>query len=195
MNSQTAAGGGPTVRRRIDVELQVDIEQFLYREAELLDDRRYDDWFALFADDVRYWAPTRANRLRRDRGSELSAPGEVALFDYDKTTLGWRARQLQTSTHWAEDPPSRTRHLVSNVRIGAAGDGPGERAPDHGGELEVRSNFICYRNRLADEVDIWAGERHDRLRRAPSAAGWRIARRTIVLDQNVVLSKNLSVFF
>jgi 3-phenylpropionate/cinnamic acid dioxygenase small subunit len=196
MNSQTAAGAGPTVRPRIDVELQIDVEQFLYREAELLDDRRYDDWFALFADDVRYWAPTRANRLRRDRGSELSAPGEVALFDYDKTTLGWRVRQLQTSTHWAEDPPSRTRHLVSNVRIGARSDecgGPGEA--DRAGELEVRSNFICYRNRLADEVDIWAGERHDRLRRASIEDSWLIARRTIVLDQNVVLSKNLSVFF
>jgi 3-phenylpropionate/cinnamic acid dioxygenase small subunit len=191
MTAHTAAGAGPGARRRVDIELQVDIEQFLYLEAELLDERRFEEWYALFADDARYWAPTMANRLRRDRGSEASLPGEVALFDYDKTTLGWRVRQLQTSTHWAEDPPSRTRHLVSNVRV----------APvlDEAETYHVRSNFLCYRNRLADEVDLWAGERLDRLRRIPAGAaddtGWRLAGRAITLDQNVVLSKNLSVFF
>jgi 3-phenylpropionate/cinnamic acid dioxygenase small subunit len=82
---------------------------------------------------------------------------------------------------------------VSNVRIAPA---------EIDGDYEVRSNFICYRNRLRDEVDLWAGERRDLLRRAPagadggrSGARWRIARRLITLDQNVVLSKNLSVFF
>jgi 3-phenylpropionate/cinnamic acid dioxygenase small subunit len=171
-------------RPRVDADLQIDIEQFLYFEAELLDDHRYAEWFELFADDVRYRVPTQANRLRRDRGTEASADGEIALFDDDKLTLGWRVQQLQTSTHWAEDPPSRTRHLVSNVRItpGACVD-----------EYEVRSNFICYRNHRADEVDIWAGERHDLLRRVGS--GWSVARRTVTLDQNVVLSKNLSTFF
>jgi 3-phenylpropionate/cinnamic acid dioxygenase small subunit len=175
---------GAMTRPRVDVELQVDIEQFLYLEAELLDEHRYDDWYGLFADDLHYRVPSQANRPRRDRGSEASADGEIGLFDDDKVTLGWRVRQVQTSTHWAEDPPSRTRHLVSNVRVapGAADD-----------EYEVRSNFICYRNRRADEVDIWAGERHDLLRRA--GASWLVARRTVTLDQNVVLSKNLSIFF
>jgi 3-phenylpropionate/cinnamic acid dioxygenase small subunit len=187
MTAHTATGAGRTARRRVDIELQADIEQFLYLEAELLDDRRFDDWFALFADDARYWAPTRSNRLRRDRQLEASAPGEVALFDYDKTTLGWRVRQLQTATHWAEDPPSRTRHLVTNVRVAAA--------DDEAGAFDVRSNFLCYRNRLADEVDLWAGERDDRLRRSADDPGWLIAHRTVTLDQNVVLSKNLSVFF
>ncbi len=171
--------------------LRLSIEEFLYLEAELLDDHRYDDWLALLADDIHYWAPTQANRLRRDRGREASAPGEVALFDDDKTTLGWRVRQMGVVTHWAEDPPSRTRHLVSNIRIA-----PGEAA----GEYAVRSNFLCYRNRLRDEVDLWAGERHDVLRRVgedggTDGPGWLIARRAITLDQNVVLSKNLSVFF
>ncbi len=168
------------------LELRLSIEEFLYLEAELLDDHRYDDWLALLADDIHYWAPTQANRLRRDRGREASVPGEVALFDDDKTTLSWRVRQMGLATHWAEDPPSRTRHLVSNVRIA-----PGEVAGEH----VVRSNFLCYRNRLRDEVDLWAGERHDTLRRTEAGAGWLIARRAITLDQNVVLSKNLSVFF
>lgn len=179
----------------IPLDLRVEIEQFLYLEAELLDEHRYEEWLELMADDVHYWAPTQSNRLRRDRGREASVPGEVSLFDDDKTSLCWRVRQMGTPTHWAEDPPSRTRHLVSNVRIT-----PGEAD----GDYHVRSNFICYRNRLRDEVDLWAGERRDLLRRAPTAgpagaagavAGWRIARRLITLDQNVVLSKNLSVFF
>jgi 3-phenylpropionate/cinnamic acid dioxygenase small subunit len=164
------------------IELQYEIEQFLYLEAELLDDHDYDAWYKLFADDVRYRVPTQANRLRRDRGTETSSEGELSLFDDDKTTLGWRVNQLKSSTHWAEDPPSRTRHLVTNVRITETG------VPD---ELSVRSNFICYRNRLQDEVDIWAGERQDLLRRVDS--GWLIAGRVVNLDQNVVLSKNLSV--
>jgi 3-phenylpropionate/cinnamic acid dioxygenase small subunit len=175
---------GSMTRSKIDVELQTDIEQFLYLEAELLDEHRYRDWYELFAEDVRYRIPTQANRLRRDRGTEASSEDEIALFDDDKLTLGWRVRQLETSTHWAEDPPSRTRHLVTNVRV---------RPGANDDEYEVRSNFICYRNRLADEVDIWAGERHDVLRRA--ASDWIVARRTVTLDQNVVLSKNLSTFF
>jgi 3-phenylpropionate/cinnamic acid dioxygenase small subunit len=164
------------------IELQHEIEQFLYLEAELLDDHDYDAWYKLFADDVRYRVPTQANRLRRDRGTETSAEGELSLFDDDKTTLGWRVNQLSSSTHWAEDPPSRTRHLVTNVRITDTAAAA---------EISVRSNFICYRNRLQDEVDIWAGERHDLLRRVDS--GWLIAGRVVNLDQNVVLSKNLSV--
>ena len=108
----------------VDVVLQAEIEQFLYYEAELLDEHRYAEWFELFADDVRYRVPTQENRLRRDRRAghgDLDGDPEphleVALFDDDKTTLGWRVRQLETATHWAEDPPSRTRHLVSNVRV------------------------------------------------------------------------------
>jgi 3-phenylpropionate/cinnamic acid dioxygenase small subunit len=62
------------------------------------------------------------------------------------------------------------------------------------GEFDVLSNFLCYRNRLEDEVDIWAGQREDVLRNV-GPRQWQIARRSILLDQNVVLSKNLSVFF
>ena len=120
-----------------------------------------------------------------NRTRNLSAEGEFALFDDNKKTLSWRVRQLDSSTHWAENPRSRTRHLVSNVRIAQS------QCAD---EYEVKSNFICYRNRLQDEVDIWAGERHDLLRRDDQQI-LHIARRKVLLDQNLVLSKNLSVFF
>jgi 3-phenylpropionate/cinnamic acid dioxygenase small subunit len=171
----------------VDLERQHRIEQFLYLEAELLDDRRFRDWYDLMADDVHYWMPMRSNRLMREISKELSTPDMVALFDESKESLGWRVRQLESGMHWAEDPPSRTRHLVSNVRA---------RGSSKEREYVVRSNFLCYRNRLETEVDLWAGERRDLLReRAGDGAGFEIARRTVLLDQNVVLSKNLSVFF
>ena len=170
---------------KVAPDLQIEIEQYYYHEAELLDDHRYEEWLALFSGDARYWMPTRANRQLRDHDKEVSVEGEFALFDDNKKSLSWRVKQMETATHWAENPRSRTRHLISNVRI----------APNKfEGEYEVKSNFICYRNRLQDEVDIWAGERNDLLRRDKDQE-LQIARRKILLDQNVVLSKNLSVFF
>jgi 3-phenylpropionate/cinnamic acid dioxygenase small subunit len=166
-------------------ELQHEIEQFLYYEAELLDERRYREWYDLMADDIHYWAPTRYNRTSRELDQENSSPHMVANFDDDKQSLGWRVTQYESGMHWAEDPPSRTRHIVSNVRIR-----PRERAD----EYTVRSNFLCYRNRLETEVDIWVGQREDTLRRAGPAA-FQVAERTILLDQSVILSKNMSVLF
>jgi 3-phenylpropionate/cinnamic acid dioxygenase small subunit len=168
----------------VDADLRVEVEQFLYFEATLLDERRYGDWYLLFADDIHYWMPNRMNRLMQESDRENTAEREMGLFDENKTSLGWRVKQVLTRKHWAEDPPSRARHLVTNIRI--------EPAPAED-EYAVRSNFLVYRNRLEDEVDIWVGERHDVLRRLEPRA-WQIARRTIILDQNVVLSKNLSIF-
>ncbi|QXJ22608.1 aromatic-ring-hydroxylating dioxygenase subunit beta [Actinomadura graeca] len=176
--------------------LQYRVEQFLYREAQLLDGWLWDEWAELFAEDVRYWMPLRKNRLRRQRTADEAPQGiEIALIDDDHTALRTRVDQMKSGQHWAEDPPSRCRHLVTNVRVTPAG---GERAGDgadgaRSAGLRVRSNFIVYRNRLETEVDIWAGERQDVLR--PAGDSFRIAARTILLDQNVVLSKNLSVFF
>jgi 3-phenylpropionate/cinnamic acid dioxygenase small subunit len=107
----------------------------------------------------------------------------MAHFDADKELLGLRIQQLESGMHWAEDPPSRSRHLVTNVRVAAL------EAP---GAFEVRSNFLCYRNRLETDVDVWVGMRIDELRE--SGHTFVIGKRTILLDQNVVLSKNLSVF-
>jgi len=168
----------------VTVELQQEIEQFLYLEAALLDDGEFHDWLGLFAEDIHYWMPTRYNRTRRERDRDSSQPNEIAFFDEDLASLKMRVKRLDTGLAWAEDPPSRTRHLVTNVRI---------RPRDTNGEYDVVSNFLLYRTRLETDLNIFAGERQDVLRKM--AAGWRIARRKILLDQNVVLAKNLSVFF
>jgi 3-phenylpropionate/cinnamic acid dioxygenase small subunit len=177
-------------------ELLRDVEQFLYREARLLDARRFHEWLELFTDDVRYWMVGRTSRYPRsskaitvlgpDRRTEtdLDIEDELAILDENKVTLSGRIARLETGMAWAEDPPSRTRHLITNIEVE-----PGDAAS----ELTVYSNFLVYRTRAETEQDFYVGARQDVLRRVDGA--WKIARRKLVLDQNVLLPKNVSVFF
>lgn len=175
----------PTVPR-VDVELQHEIEQFCYLEAALLDDRDYDEWLELFAPDIHYWMPTRYNRLRREMHREFSAPNEAHYFDEDQDSLRRRITRIETGMAWAEDPPSRVRHLFTNIRVV-----PTEAAD----EFTVHSNFLLYRTRLEHDVEFFVGTREDLLRRVDEGVGWQIARRKVVLDQSTLNAKNLSMFF
>jgi len=169
--------------------LKDEIEDFLYREADLLDERRYDEWLALLADDVRYWMPMRRNVKVDDREREFTREGrDISWFDEGRETLTRRVRQIQTGIHWAEEPVSRISHLISNVQLVDINPSAAEPA-----EVSVRCRFLVYRNRVETETDILVGKREDLLRRAGD--GWQIARRKILLDQNVLLSKNLTFFF
>jgi 3-phenylpropionate/cinnamic acid dioxygenase small subunit len=170
-----------------------DVEQFLYREARLLDERRFHEWLALFTDDVRYWMAGRTTRYPRSskaittlnrQESDVVVEEELAILDETKATLSGRVARLETGMAWAEDPPSRTRHLITNIEV-EPGDAPSE--------LKVYSNFLVYRTRAETEQDLYVGARQDTLRRVDGA--WKIAHRKLVLDQNVLLPKNVSVFF
>lgn len=108
--------------------LHREVEQFLYAEAELLDERQFDDWLDL------------------------------------------RSRSPGCAT-WS--PTHRTH------------------AEDY--EVHVKSRFLVYRNRVQDETDFFVGKREDVLRRIEGH--WKIARRKIILDQNVLLAKNVTIFF
>jgi 3-phenylpropionate/cinnamic acid dioxygenase small subunit len=179
-----------------NVDLIREIEQFLYREARLLDDRRFHDWLTLFTEDVRYWMASRTNRypksskaiaiLDPDRYVEddIGREDELAILDETKETLSGRVARLDTGMAWAEDPPSRTRHMISNIEVE-----PG----DVESELRVYSNFIVYRGRAETEQDFYVGARQDVLRRVEGE--WKIAHRKLILDQNVLLAKNVSIFF
>ncbi|MGE5217969.1 MAG: aromatic-ring-hydroxylating dioxygenase subunit beta [Chloroflexota bacterium] len=164
--------------------LRRQIEEFLYYEAELLDDRKLREWLDLLTDDVRYWMPIRHNAFERpeDPAEELSKPGEGYYFDDDKKTLRVRVERVYARNAWAEMPPSRTRHLVSNIRI----------KKDDGVEIEVHSNFLVYRTRMETDQDMFVGMRKDILRRVDGAL--KLAQRTIILDQAVLSAKNISVF-
>jgi biphenyl 2,3-dioxygenase beta subunit len=163
--------------------VQREIEQFLFREAQLLDHRRFEEWYALLADDVHYFMPIRTNRTRREQHLEYSSADESAFFDDDKASMWMRIKKHLSPSGWAEDPPSRTRHIVSNVIV----------EEDDGGLYAVSSAFLLYRSRSERQVDIMAGERRDRLRRRGSS--FEIAARTILLDQATLLSNNISFFF
>jgi len=169
--------------------LRQEIEDFLYQEAELLDERRYEEWLDLFTEDTQYFMPMRRNVPRDEPEREFTREGtDVNWFDEGKDTLGRRVKQILTGVHWAEEPPSRICHMVSNVQIlRSSPDGP---APT---EVAVKSRFLIYRNRVQTETDVLVGKREDLLRRVDGA--WRIARRKIVLDQSVLLAKNLTFFF
>jgi 3-phenylpropionate/cinnamic acid dioxygenase small subunit len=176
-------------------ELIREVEQFLYREARLLDERRFHEWLALFTDDVRYWMVTRSNVYPRSSKSvailnpgrnidETADEDALAVLDETKKTLEGRVARLETGMAWAEDPPSRTRHLIANIEV-APGDTPSEFA--------AYSNFIVYRSRSETEQDFYVGTRRDTLRRVDGAL--RVSSRKITLDQNVLVAKNISIFF
>ena len=169
--------------------LTQDIAQFLYAEAELLDGRRHDEWLALLAEDIRYWMPMRRNVKFGDATREFTRETEdISWFDEGKDTLTRRVRQIQTGIHWAEEPQSRITHMVSNVQVLTAT--PDVSMPR---EVTAKSRFLIYRNRVETETDLLVGKREDTLRRVDD--GWLIARRKIILDQNVLLTKNLTFFF
>lgn len=175
-----------------DRDIHFEVEQFYYSEAELLDEGRYADWLELLADDLDYWMPVRTNRLRRQQALSVAARGEAAYYDETKESLAWRIRRFDSGMAWAEDPPSRTRHLVTNVSVRHADS---ETDVDSGpSDLVVRSAFLVYRNRLEREENVFAGARTDLLRRAE---GHRllIARRYVLLDQNILQAKNICTFF
>jgi 3-phenylpropionate/cinnamic acid dioxygenase small subunit len=171
--------------------LREEIEAFLYQEAELLDERRYEEWLALIAPDIRYWMPMRRNVKVGEEAREFTrADHDINWFDEGRETLERRVRQILTGIHWAEEPVSRITHIVSNVQLLEISPSPAEAA-----DVLVKCRFLIYRNRVETETDILVGKREDRLRRVAGAAGWQIARRKIILDQNVLLTKNLTFFF
>jgi 3-phenylpropionate/cinnamic acid dioxygenase small subunit len=162
--------------------LWFELMQFYIREAWLLDERKLKEWLALFTDDILYFMPRRKNVTRRELHRELTPLGDLAIFEEDKRYLEMRVARLETGIAWAEDPPSRTRHLIGNL----------EAAPLENGEVSARTAFLVYRSHLETDHQLLSGSREDVLRQVEGA--WKVARRTIVLDANVLLGKNLSVF-
>ncbi len=164
--------------------LTQEISEFLYAEAELLDERCFDQWLDLFTEDAQYWMPLRQNvqfgEQQRENTSDVDG---ISWFDEGKATLKSRVDQLKTGQHWAEEPLSRVCHMVSNVQIVNATSS----------EVAVKSRMLVYRNRLQDETDFFVGKREDALRKVDGQ--WKIARRKIILDQNVLLAKNITIFF
>jgi 3-phenylpropionate/cinnamic acid dioxygenase small subunit len=170
------------------LSLMREIEDFFHKEADLLDEREYDQWLDLLTEDVVYWMPMRKNVSYADRGKDITAEDDVAWFHDDKETLTKRVRQIQTGLHWADEPISRVSHVITNIRLTDP-----ISALDEGMQATTKCRFIVYRNRLESETDFLVGRREDTLTRVHGEL--KIARRKIILDQSVLLAKNLTMFF
>lgn len=163
--------------------LQLEVEQFFTREAELLDERRFDEWLELFADDARYWMPIARNLAFDDPEPEYTRErADANWFDDGKPDLRKRVLQIQSGDHWAEEPRSRTTHVVTNVHV----------AEQSEAELTVRSRFVVAQNFREHGSNLFVGKRIDVLRRTPNL---QVIHRTILLDQSVLLAQNLTTFF
>ena len=164
--------------------LRYEVEQFLCREAELLDSRQFEAWLDLLADDIRYWMPLSRNMAFGEWDAEYTREGEdLNWFDEGKFELEQRVKQILTGKHWAEEPVSRTSHIISNLQVDVVADDL----------VRARCRFFVYRNRTEVESNLFVGKREDHLRR--EGESFKIAVRKIFLDQNVLLAKNLTTFF
>ena len=169
--------------------LKNEIEEFLFQEAELLDERKFEEWLDLLTDDIRYWMPMRRNVKFGELDREFTRAGQdINWFDEGKDTLERRVKQILTGVHWAEEPLSRICHFVTNVQIRNAAPSASDPA-----EVSVKCRFLVYRNRVQTETDFLIGKREDTLRKVDGA--WKISNRKIILDQNVLMAKNLTFFF
>jgi phthalate 3,4-dioxygenase subunit beta len=154
--------------------------QFLVEEAALLDAADHAGWLELLCEDIRYVMPVRVTTAR---GAGFDSLSDMAHFDEDMYALRKRVQRLATDHAWTEDPPSRTRHFVTNVRTFRA-------AP---GELRVQSALLLFRSRGdTREADLLSAGRADLLRE--TADGLRLARREITVDESVLRTQNLAVF-
>ena len=167
----------------MNLELIKTIEQTLYREARLLDQERYKEWVGMLTDDIHYHMPGIETRYRRDKTDQVHDLTRMAFYNDNLEDLKKRLRRLETGTAWSEDPATRYTHLITNIEVV-----PTEKED----EVLVYSNFLAYRNRNEKDQDTLVGNREDIWRK--TADGYKLAKRMIILKQNVLLSKNLNVY-
>jgi 3-phenylpropionate/cinnamic acid dioxygenase small subunit len=166
----------------ISADLYKDACQFMYREARTLDENRFEEWLALLTEDVIYEMPLTMTRERAER--DRTSDPDMQWFSENIHSLKMRVARLSTDYAWAEDPPTRTRHLLLNIELE-----PGEGT----GEFVARCAFVVYASR--GSLSTWetiVGHRADVLVR--DGGEWKLRRRTMYLDQAVLGANTLSFF-
>jgi 3-phenylpropionate/cinnamic acid dioxygenase small subunit len=147
------------------------IENFLYREARLMDEHAYNEWLALWTDDALYWVPS-----NRD---DIDPMREVSIIYDDRKRLEDRIMRLKSGAAYAQDPKSRLRRVISNVEI----------EEEETGEVTVYSNFILTELRRSKQ-DVFAGRTIHRLRSQGSS--FKIAYKKVLLVNNDEVIDNLT---
>jgi 3-phenylpropionate/cinnamic acid dioxygenase small subunit len=147
----------------LDTDLLGAVEQFIYREARLADELRYEEWEALWTDDAIYWVPA--------NGDDIDPTAQMSVLFDNRSRIATRIKQLQTGKRHSQNPPSRLRRLVSNVEVlGCEGD-----------DVLAGANFLIYESRERG-VTLWAGRSEYRLRRTED--GLKMAHKKVLLVNN-----------
>ncbi|MFJ7509469.1 aromatic-ring-hydroxylating dioxygenase subunit beta [Peribacillus simplex] len=161
--------------------LKCEFEQWLYDEAQLLDDIEFDDWFDLMHPSLRYQMPVRVNKEGVERPDYST---DMFTFNDDIELLRLRVDRLKTDYAWAEIPPSRTRRFVSNVRV---------KEYVEGEKAVVKSYLLIYRSRSTDiQHDLISGERNDEF--IFEEGKWKLSKRIFIVDQSTINTRNLAIF-
>jgi 3-phenylpropionate/cinnamic acid dioxygenase small subunit len=176
-----STAAAPVARRASDA-VYLEIQRFLYEEAELLDRGRFDEWLELLTDDVSYRMPVTVTRERNDLPVYAS---NMEIMSESIQSLRFRIDRLKTEFAWAEDPPSRTRHMVTNVIVNLG-------ASDS--EIFARSCFCVFWSRgTAPHGELFVGHREDRLVKVDGA--WRLAARDLFLDTATLSANGITILF
>jgi 3-phenylpropionate/cinnamic acid dioxygenase small subunit len=168
--------------QRVTDSVYLDVLHFLNIEAALLDEGRFDEWLELLTENVTYRMPVTVTRERSDQSIYAD---DMEILSESIHSLRFRIERLKTEFAWAEDPPSRTRHLVTNVVVtrGASDD-----------EVLASSCFCVHWVRsIAPEGDLFIGHRKDRLVRIDGQ--WRLAARELYLDTTTLPANGVSILF
>jgi p-cumate 2,3-dioxygenase beta subunit len=143
-----------------------EVEDFLYREAALLDDWRLEEWLACLTEDATYQIPPTDD-------PEGDARNTLFIIADDALRIRSRVKQLLGNSAWAENPPSRTRRMIANVRVlGAEGE-----------NIIVTANFAVHRMRY-ESVDTYIGHYDYKLVRQGNEL--RIRERRVILDNEAL---------
>jgi 3-phenylpropionate/cinnamic acid dioxygenase small subunit len=162
------------------LELEREVAEFFYREAALLDSNSLEEWLELLAEDIAYEMPL---RMTCERG-QPDVSSQMGHFSEDRRSLQLRVKRLGTAFGWAENPPSRTRRFISNIRV---------ESTSNPNEVKAHSYFLLYRSRgSSTEADLISGQRQDLLRKLDGR--WKLASRLIIVDQAVLSTRNLAIF-
>jgi phthalate 3,4-dioxygenase beta subunit len=165
---------------RFDDPRHLAAHRFLVEEAAMLDAGEWERWLGVLTVDVRYVMPVRVTTVH-DAGYD--ARTDMAHFDEDRYAIEKRVQRLLTDHAWTEDPASRTRHLVTNVRCFAGTDG----------HVDVESSLLLFRSRGDDRpAEYVCALRRDVLREEEGVL--RLAARRITVEESVLRTQNLAIF-
>ncbi|HEX3951452.1 MAG TPA: aromatic-ring-hydroxylating dioxygenase subunit beta [Steroidobacteraceae bacterium] len=178
-----AAPAPKSERLPVGSALYNQIVEFLYEEAALLDQIRLQEWGARLAPDLIYTAPLRETRPMDQQNSSFVRTVQHFHDDW-RSVMGRIMRLTGTKSAWAEDPPSRTRRLVTNVMAAKTAKAD---------EFSVTSYLLVTRSRFnSPEYDLISAERRDILRQ--DGDSFKLARREIIVDQAVIGTPNFAIF-